>query len=474
MKPKDVFNKTTEFLEGKQTSRPIRDASPPSPPSLPGEPLRNRRGDLIFAQVTNASPFVPVDSDENPTLYPLTLDTSGNLRVILPNGTTLAANVNLTAVGGAPITEGQKTMANSVPVVIASDQTTIPVTVTFPATQDVNLKQVGGAAVSLGAKTSANSIPVVLATDEATLPVSITGQPIADNLTQVGGAAVTLGTKTSANSIPVVLASDEATLPVLITAQPISDNLTQVGGTAVSLGSKTSANSIPVVIASDQADVNINLDKAGGTAVDNFSGGLIRPALPITFVGVGGQAAISADGAPGVRQVVNNTALGDNSSNTTSLGVGVTTAGVLDAFKNWVYVSLFNGTSWDRQRTPSIFKSATAAASGSTALWTPAAGKKVRLMRFKIQITGDSNIAAATKLTVKLLDAAVDIGVGHIVNIPATATLLATSVNDGYDSGWIILDNGYLSVLANNVLNINLSSALAGGLVNVIACGTEE
>lgn len=45
------------------------------------------------------------------------------------------------------------------------------VTSTPSGTQNENLTQVGGSAVSLGAKTSANSIPVVLATDEATLPV---------------------------------------------------------------------------------------------------------------------------------------------------------------------------------------------------------------------------------------------------------------------------------------------------------------
>ena len=77
-----------------------------------------------------------------------------------------------------------------------------------------NLASVGGANITLGAKTSANSLPVVLASDEATLPVSIAGT-VAENLTQVGGASVTLGAKTSANSIPVVLASDEANVPVI-------------------------------------------------------------------------------------------------------------------------------------------------------------------------------------------------------------------------------------------------------------------
>ena len=41
------------------------------------------------------------------------------------------ATTNITQVGGANISEGQKAMAASVPVVVASDQTGIPVTGTF-------------------------------------------------------------------------------------------------------------------------------------------------------------------------------------------------------------------------------------------------------------------------------------------------------------------------------------------------------
>lgn len=41
---------------------------------------------------------------------------------------TVLTSENLQSVGGAPITLGQKTMANSLPVVIASDQSTISVT----------------------------------------------------------------------------------------------------------------------------------------------------------------------------------------------------------------------------------------------------------------------------------------------------------------------------------------------------------
>jgi len=115
---------------------------------------------------------------------------------------------------------GQHPMAASVAVVVASDQSSLPVTVgnfpatqpvsgtvavsNFPATQAENLTQVGGAAVSLGAKSSANSIPVVPATDYVA-PV---------NIQDFGGSIVALGQQTKINSMPVTIASDQPNLPV--------------------------------------------------------------------------------------------------------------------------------------------------------------------------------------------------------------------------------------------------------------------
>lgn len=43
---------------------------------------------------------------------------------------TITQDVNLTRVGGTAITEGQKVMASSLPVVIASDQSSVPITLT--------------------------------------------------------------------------------------------------------------------------------------------------------------------------------------------------------------------------------------------------------------------------------------------------------------------------------------------------------
>lgn len=138
----------------------------------------------------------------------------------------------------------------------------------------------------------------------------------------------------------------------------------------------------------------------------------------------------------------------------------------------------FSGTTdtvrrnWSYMRTPTVFRQASTASSGSTTLWTPASGNKFRLLRFKIQITADATLAVAGDLTVSLLDNASDIALSHIVFVPSTAT---PNIAGDYDSGWIDLGTfGILSASANNPLKVNLSSALTAGKVNVIVCGTEE
>jgi hypothetical protein len=129
-----------------------------------------------------------------------------------------------------------------------------------------------------------------------------------------------------------------------------------------------------------------------------------------------------------------------------------------------------NANTFVAQRTPFVFKTVQASASGSTAAWTPTSGKKFRLMRFKLVIPANSTVTSGGVVTIKFLDAAADLNVSHDVFIPGTA---GTALG-AYDSGWIDLGNGQLSAAANNVLNVNLSSALATGAVRVIVCGTEE
>ncbi|MFL6144514.1 MAG: hypothetical protein ACJ72N_21960 [Labedaea sp.] len=132
---------------------------------------------------------------------------------------------------------------------------------------------------------------------------------------------------------------------------------------------------------------------------------------------------------------------------------------------------LYTGAGFNRERTPAAFKANSATLAGNSALWTPAAGKKFRLLRYMVVVTGDAAQAVAGTFLVQLLDgAAGSTAQAHYCFIPGAALNGATL----YHSGWIDLGNGILSAAANNVLNMNLQNALTSGKVLVIACGTEE
>jgi hypothetical protein len=133
--------------------------------------------------------------------------------------------------------------------------------------------------------------------------------------------------------------------------------------------------------------------------------------------------------------------------------------------------TVFDGANWPRQRTPNVFRTVAATAAGNTALWTPAAGKKFRLMRFKVQVTANAVQAAGGVLALGLQDATTDLNLTHSVFVPAAA---GTTMAGFFDSGWIDLGNGVLSGAANQILNINLSAALTGGTARFIAAGVEE
>jgi len=135
--------------------------------------------------------------------------------------------------------------------------------------------------------------------------------------------------------------------------------------------------------------------------------------------------------------------------------------------------SLFNGTRWEHTRGPNVVKTATATGAGDTALWTPATGKRFRLMRFQIQVPANAAAATAAAIDVLLRDGTTATGLGLTVFVPATADV-ATLYHAGTVTGWIDLGNGVISGAVDRVLNINLSAALTAGKVRVVACGTEE
>jgi uncharacterized protein (DUF1786 family) len=120
-------------------------------------------------------------------------------------------------------------------------------------------------------------------------------------------------------------------------------------------------------------------------------------------------------------------------------------------------VALQTGSAtFDRMRTPSVFKpqnTVAVALSPGTAVWTPAVGKKFRLMRAVISSSVVGNVV--------LTDAS---GGTVIAVVPITAIANAPVVVD--------LGNGYLSAAANNAL----FAFNSGGAANISGTlmGTEE
>jgi hypothetical protein len=156
-----------------------------------------------------------------------------------------------------------------------------------------------------------------------------------------------------------------------------------------------------------------------------------------------------------------------------SYGVGSSVAGAFDGFTNrWRtttpadavtpaapveilnFESRFNGTTWDRVRTPNVFKTVSlGAGTTETTIWTPTSGKKFRLMGFIL------TPGAATTLTFK------DNTAGTTIFVTRGTTDVAIIVPA------VALGNGILSGAADRVLTVTrgTSSTLDGVLI-----GTEE
>jgi len=113
---------------------------------------------------------------------------------------------------------------------------------------------------------------------------------------------------------------------------------------------------------------------------------------------------------------------------------------------------VFNGATWDRARTPSKFVPvALGAGTAEATLWTPASGKKFRMMGFCLTVGG------AATLTFK-------------DNTGGTTIFAARGATDQpiQPSG---MGNGILSAAANNVLTVTRSASVT---LDGTVWGTEE
>ena len=150
-----------------------------------------------------------------------------------------SAGSNVTIAG--PL--GQASMAASVPVVIASNQSAVPVTATISGTPNVAITG------PLGQAAMAASVPVVIASNQSAVPVSGTfwqaTQPVSIAATVTIAGTVTANAGTNLNTSLLALES--------------GGNLATIAGRTPALGQALMAASSPVVIASNQSAIPTTL-----------------------------------------------------------------------------------------------------------------------------------------------------------------------------------------------------------------------
>jgi hypothetical protein len=349
--------------------------------------------------------------DPGGDLQPLQINSSGELIVTIGSGITnplpvedLAAEASLASIDGKLGSLGQKAMAGSAPVVIASDQSTLPVSAAslpLPAgaatlaeqqTQTTALgtlateatlasvladtSSIDGKTPALGQALMAASSPVVIASDQSTLPISAASLPLpAGAASEVTSAAIlvdtssidaktpSLGQALMAASVPVTLASDQSTLPVSIASSPlptgaatlaeqqsqttllgtidadtgaIATSTASIDTKTPALGQALMAASVPVVLASDQSDVpvsSVQLPSALGSqlsaaslsvtfasdepglTVDLVAQSALASPVPAQAIYIAGQdpggdlIGIATDGAGAIKMVIEGASL---------------------------------------------------------------------------------------------------------------------------------------------------------------------
>lgn len=197
-------------------------------------------------------------------------------------GVATAANqtteiTKLTSIDGKLNSLGQKTMANSAPVVLSSDQTlNLPSgasTSALQTTGNSSLSSIDGKLNSLGQKVATGSVPVVLASDQGALPLSSGAATSANQATEIAslasidaGIPAALGATTMSASMPVVLPTDQdwakgakqdtgntslSSIDTKLTTT--NSSLASIdAGVPAALGQTTKSASMPVVLPSDQ------------------------------------------------------------------------------------------------------------------------------------------------------------------------------------------------------------------------------
>jgi len=187
----------------------------------------------------------------------LLVDGSNFLEVNIAAQSASQLNTNIAAFGNTTVAIGQHPSAGSLPVVLASDQSSVPVTVgNFPATQPIS------------GTVSVNNFPATQAVTQSTTPW-------VDNISQFGGASVSLGQKVSASSMPVVIASDDtvaisaASLPLPTGAATSANQSTIITDLGTIAANQTNGTQLTGLSAGSNIIGSVHIISTEGTLTDN-------------------------------------------------------------------------------------------------------------------------------------------------------------------------------------------------------------
>lgn len=322
-------------VDGSGVTQPVSAASLPLPAGAATETtLGTRLADATFTARVNtlgvkvAAASMPVVLASDQAALPVT-DNAGSLTVDssqLPGalvGGRLDAN-NGAWIGSTAPTVGQKTMAASLPIAIASDQPALPISAaalplpTGAATETTLGARLADATFTgrintLGQKAMAASMPVVVASDQGALPISAAALPLPAGAAQEHATAASPLSARLSDGAAFYTSPAAGQLPPALVGGRLDENIgSWMGSTAPTVGQKAMASSLPVVVSSDQTNLPDNLVQIAGSAVlTGGVAGLLAVAGHVLHDGVdaGGPQKIGGraqDALPAVVSAVND------------------------------------------------------------------------------------------------------------------------------------------------------------------------
>lgn len=258
----------------------------------------------IFDVATQAPAIVMLSATSGVvnTLGLATLDGSGGLSVYLDSSKTWAVNpypTNAVVASSSNTQESTQLLVKTAVQTIATNTAGGgggSATSANQLTEITALQSLDTKTPAKGTATSANASPVVIASDQAAVPVTVSGVATAANQATANTSLSTIATNTTG----VATAANQATQ---ITAeQAIQTSAAAINTKTPALGSAVSASASPVVIASDQAAVPVTVSGVS-TAANQTTGNTslatiaAAPVVATAVVKAASTAAVATDPA---------------------------------------------------------------------------------------------------------------------------------------------------------------------------------